>query len=149
VQIDIGYGDAVTPGPVQSTYPTLLDNFPAPRLRTYPVYTVIAEKLHAVTVLGMTNTRMKDFLDLHVMLEREHLNSQTLAAAIAATFARRGTPPLLILPAGLSAAFAQDQSRQALWRAFANRNQLSVPPLPDLIDDLRKHLEPLLAPTRR
>ena len=59
-QIDIGFGDAVTPGPVQSEYPVLLEDIPAPRLRTYPVYTVVSEKLHAITLLGMTNSRVKD-----------------------------------------------------------------------------------------
>lgn len=77
-QIDIGFGDAVTPGPVQSEYPVLLEDFPAPRLRTYPVYTVISEKLHAIVLLGMTNSRVKDYLDLWVMLDRESLNMNTL-----------------------------------------------------------------------
>jgi predicted nucleotidyltransferase component of viral defense system len=63
-QIDIGFGDAVTPGPVDATYPVLLGDLPAPRLRTYPVYTVVAEKLHAIALLGMTNSRMKDYLDV-------------------------------------------------------------------------------------
>jgi hypothetical protein len=64
VQIDIGFGDAITPGPLEASYPTLLADFPAPRLRTYPVYTVVAEKLHAIVLLGMTNSRLKDYLDL-------------------------------------------------------------------------------------
>src|SRR3990167_7023768 len=54
-QIDIGFGDVVTPGPIDAVYPVLIDDFPAPQLRTYPVYTVIAEKLHAIASLGMTN----------------------------------------------------------------------------------------------
>ena len=63
-QIDIGFGDAVTPGPVHAVYPVLIADLPAPRLRTYPVYTVISEKLHAIALLGMTNSRLKDYLDL-------------------------------------------------------------------------------------
>lgn len=59
-QIDIGFGDAITPGPIQATYPVLISDFPAPSLRTYPVYTVVAEKLHAIALLGMTNSRLKD-----------------------------------------------------------------------------------------
>lgn len=89
-QVDIGFGDAVTPGPVQAVFPVLLADFPAPQLRTYPVYTVIAEKLHAIALLGMTNTRLKDYLDLSVLLEREALAPTILASAIAATFMRRG-----------------------------------------------------------
>jgi hypothetical protein len=50
-QVDVGFGDAVTPSPVDAIYPVLITDFAAPRLRTYPVYTVIAEKLHAVVLL--------------------------------------------------------------------------------------------------
>lgn len=89
-QIDIGFGDAVTPGPVDATYPVLLDDLPAPHLRTYPVCIVVAEKLHAIALLGMTNSRLKDYLDLSVLLERETLDIDLLAQAIKATFERRG-----------------------------------------------------------
>jgi hypothetical protein len=89
-QIDIGFGDAVTPGPVDAAYPMLLDDLPAPHLRTYPVCTVVAEKLHAIALLGMTNSRLKDYLDLSVLLERETLDIDLLAQAIKATFERRG-----------------------------------------------------------
>lgn len=51
VQVDIGYGDAVFPEPETIVFPALLD-FPAPTLKAYPVYTVVAEKLEAMVVLG-------------------------------------------------------------------------------------------------
>ena len=44
VQVDIGFGDAITPAPETVTYPTLLEGMEAAQLRAYPVYTVIAEK---------------------------------------------------------------------------------------------------------
>jgi predicted nucleotidyltransferase component of viral defense system len=91
-RIDLGFGDAVTPGPIEAVYPVLLDDFPPPQLRIYPVYTVIAEKLHAIALLGMTNSRLKDYFDLSVLLERETLDVDIVAAAIAATFTRRRTP---------------------------------------------------------
>jgi hypothetical protein len=64
VQIDVGYGDAVTPAPELVQFPALLDDVEAPSLRAYPVYTVIAEKYEAIVSLGMANTRMKDYFDL-------------------------------------------------------------------------------------
>ncbi len=64
LQVDIGFGDAVTPAPEAISYPVLLDDLPAPQLRAYPKYTVVAEKFHAICLLGMTNTRMKDYFDL-------------------------------------------------------------------------------------
>ncbi|MES3003950.1 MAG: nucleotidyl transferase AbiEii/AbiGii toxin family protein [Pseudomonadota bacterium] len=143
-QVDVGFGDAVTPGPVPAVFPVMLDDFPAPKLQTYPVYTVIAEKLHAITLLGMTNTRLKDYVDLSVLLERETLDMAILAKAIAATFGRRGTPLPDALPIGLSEEFALDLSRMRLWQAFLNKNQLMVAPLQDVVAALRSHLQPAL-----
>lgn len=66
MQIDIGFGDVVTPGPERLTYPTLLD-FPAPILSGYSWETVMAEKLQALVQLRMLNTRMKDYFDLWLL----------------------------------------------------------------------------------
>ena len=143
-QIDVGFGDAVTPGPVDAIYPVLIADFAAPHLRTYPVYTVIAEKLHAIVMLGMTNSRLKDYLDLSVLLEREALDPTTLAAAIAATFSRRFTKLPTDLPIGLSDEFANDQSRQALWATFLKKNALPAVPLTSVVITLRATLQSAL-----
>lgn len=143
-QIDIGFGDAVTPAPVEAVYPVLIADLPAPRLRTYPVYTVIAEKLHAVALLGMTNSRLKDYLDISVLLERETLDVGTLAQAIAATFERRGMAVPVALPVGLTDEFANAPTRQALWQAFLKKNGLSLQPLPATVAALRAVLGPAL-----
>src|SRR5215468_7091269 len=63
MQIDIGFGDVITPAPVEAVFPTLLD-FPAPKLLAYPKESVIAEKFEAMVKLGIANSRMKDFYDL-------------------------------------------------------------------------------------
>jgi len=143
-QIDIGFGDAVTPGPVQAVYPVLIKDFPAPRLRTYPVYTVVSEKLHAIALLGMTNSRLKDYLDLSVLLNREALDLNTLATAIAATFIRRGMAVPTELPIGLTDEFANDASRQILWLAFLRKNEMAASPLVDVVNALRVKLQPAL-----
>ena len=143
-QIDVGFGDAVTPAPVNAVYPVLLDDLPAPHLRTYPSYTVIAEKLHAIATLGMSNSRLKDYFDLSVLLERETLENDVLIQAIMATFERRGTALPEALPIGLSNEFAHDSSRQALWRAFLKKNELPSEPLPEITDRLRTSLAPML-----
>lgn len=147
-QIDVGFGDAITPAPVDSVYPVLLDNMPAPRLRAYPPYTVIAEKLHAIALLGMTNTRLKDYFDLSVLLEKETLDTDLLAQAIKATFERRGTTVRHALQGGmlpgLTDEFAQDASRQALWLAFLKKNELPPEPLPIIVGRLSVALAPAL-----
>lgn len=143
-QIDVGFGDAVTPGPVDSVYPVLLGDLPAPRLRAYPTYTVIAEKLHAIALLGMTNSRVKDYFDLSVLLERETLDADLLAQAIKATFERRGMTVPAELPVGLTDEFAHDASRQSLWQSFIKKNELDPEPLAAIVGRLRLALEPAL-----
>lgn len=147
-QVDVGFGDAVTPGPSDAVYPVLLDDLPAPHLRTYPVYTVIAEKLHAVVVLGMVNSRLKDYLDLVVMVERETLDAATLALAIAATFLRRGTGLPAALPVGLSDEFASDDTRMALWHALLKKNAIVHRPLMAVVAVIRAVLWPALKQAR-
>lgn len=143
-QIDVGFGDAVTPAPVDSVYPVLLDDLPAPKLRAYPTYTVIAEKLHAIALLGMTNSRLKDYFDLSVLLERETLDTDLLAQAIKATFERRGMSVPNEVPIGLTDEFAHDSSRQSLWLAFLKKNGLPPEPLPAIVERLRVALAPAL-----
>lgn len=145
-QVDIGFGDAVTPNPLVADYPTLIDDLPAPRLRTYPIYSVVAEKFHAIALLGMTNSRLKDYFDLYVIFSRESLNPKTLAQAINATFTRRGMDIPTKLPVGLSDEFASDPSRQAIWIAFLRKNDLAVMPLIELVAKLRSEFEKILFP---
>ena len=91
LQIDVGFGAAATPEPQTVSYPTLLGDFPPPVLRVYPVYTVIAEKYQAMVMLGQADSRMKVFFDLAVIARRMELDGAMLAAAVAATLARRQT----------------------------------------------------------
>ncbi|MEM6559788.1 MAG: nucleotidyl transferase AbiEii/AbiGii toxin family protein [Myxococcota bacterium] len=119
-QVDIGFGDATVPEPVDAEFPTLLD-LPAPRIRAYRPETAIAEKLEAIVSLGMTNSRVKDFYDLSVLLKRSDFDPHQLSQAVRATFARRGTALPSGRPLGLSHAFATDPRHLAQWRAFVGR----------------------------
>jgi len=88
MQIDIGFGDVVTPAPEEIWFPTLLE-FPAPKLRTYTKYSMISEKLQAMVMLGIANSRMKDFYDLWFMAKEWEFDGLILGRAIKATFDRR------------------------------------------------------------
>ena len=144
VQVDIGYGDIVTPAPDLVDYPVLLPEFPAPRLRAYPRYTVVAEKLEALITLGIANSRMKDFFDLWVLAKHSEFEGELLRTAIRATLARRETPIPDDTPFGLTAAFANDAQKQRQWQGFLSKNRLSAPPLQQILDDLASFLMPVL-----
>ena len=141
VQLDVGYGDAVTPGPEEAIYPTLLDDQPAPRLRVYPRETVVAEKLEAIVSLGMANSRMKDFFDLRALAREGILNTGLLADAIAATFQRRGTEMPAEVPLGLSEEFARDAAKLVQWKAFLSKNRLDAPTLDEVVEEVRRFVE--------
>jgi len=141
LQVDIGFGDAVTPGPESVSYPVLLHDLPAPQLRAYPKYTVVAEKFHAVCLLGMANTRMKDYFDLWVLLTEDTLDPVSLHRAIEATFARRQLAIPAATPAGLSDTFAQDVVKQRQWSAFISKNRLASLALDQVVARLRSELE--------
>jgi len=138
VQVDIGYGDAVTPAPEMATYPVMLEDMPAPELRVYPNYTVIAEKFEAIVSLGMANSRMKDYFDLWVLLRNANLDQAILEQAVHATFKRRETAIPKGIPSGLSDQFANEGTRKDLWSAFVSRNKLDAEPLGNTVAYLRE-----------
>jgi hypothetical protein len=123
VQIDIGVGDAVTPGIIELEFPPLLDA-PAPKVRAYPKEAVLAEKLHAIVAIGQINTRMKDYYDLLALARLFDFDGEIVRDAIVATFARRGTALPAVVPTRLTEAFANDQQKIALWQSFAKREIL-------------------------
>lgn len=133
VQVDIGFGDAITPAAELVTYPTLLDGMDAPRLRAYPVYTVIAEKFHAMVELGIDNSRMKDFFDLAMIARTTELNGGILIEAVRATFARRGTTLPASTPIALTAEFAASPAKTRQWSAFLSKAQLTAQELHEAI----------------
>ena len=137
VQVDIGIGDAVTPAPEWMDYPGLLD-LPRARLRVYSRGSVIAEKLHAMVLLGTRNSRMKDYFDLRALAHEGAVDLDSLAEAIAATFARRETAVPDGVPIGLSEEFASDASSQGQWKAFLTRNRLEGPAFVDVVREVRE-----------
>ncbi len=146
-QVDIGFGDAVTPAAEVASLPSFLA-FPDPELRVYPVYTVIAEKFQAMVMLGIFNSRIKDFYDLWAIASELDvgIEGRALTDAVKATFECRGTVidgmPLAIF--GMD--FAGDERKQQQWQAFLSKNGLqSKMVFAELMDKLRKFLKPVYA----
>lgn len=143
VQVDIGFGDAITPAPVEIDYPVLLDN-PAPRLRAYPAETVVAEKFEALVSLGIANSRLKDFYDLWLIAQTFEFRHSVLREAVSRTFERRGTGMPTEAPIGLTEEYAAAWAKQ--WKAFLGRERMAAAPaeLSTLIAYLRGFVMPLL-----
>ena len=90
VQVDIGFGDVVTPAVERVVYPAMLD-IPTPEIRCYPPESVIAEKFEAMVRLGVANSRLKDYFDVWVLSDRLTFTADGLVDSVTATFERRGT----------------------------------------------------------
>ena len=127
VQIDIGFGDAVRPSPIDVEYPVLLDA-PHPRIRAYPRESVVAEKIHAMVAHGERNSRYKDFYDLHVLAQHFDFDGEYLVHAVGATFEQRRTPVSEALPVALTPSFYADAGHAERWVRYRNRNDLPAVP---------------------
>jgi len=142
-QIDIGYGDAVFPLSERVEVPSFLD-LPTPKLRVYPVYSVIAEKFQAMVMLGIANSRMKDFYDIKIIAQTMELDGALLTQAVKATFERRKTliskEPLYIF----SDEFVQEKDKSVQWRAFLNKNGLkSETEFSEVMGEIQFFLQPI------
>lgn len=144
MQIDVGFGDAVVPTPIEIEVPTMLD-FPAPKLRGYQRETTIAEKFHAMVVLGTLNTRMKDFYDIWLLAQSFDFDAKQLAAALRATFKARSTE-LETEPVALGPSFAESADAQKLWSAFLKKSALTDAPqdFPTVIAAIRSFVLPVV-----
>jgi hypothetical protein len=143
MQIDIGFGDVLTPAAVATDYPTILD-LPAPRLNGYCRETVVAEKFEAMVKLGLVNSRMKDFYDIWLLSQQFDFDGSILSNAITRTFAHRKTQ-ILAAPTALTPTFADDAQKRTQWRAFLRKSRLTDAPaaLPDVIVVLASFLLPM------
>lgn len=143
IQIDIGFGDIITPQASEVKIPTFLD-LPAPHLRIYPRETVVAEKFQAMVYLGISNSRMKDFYDLLFLAKNFEFKGQILKEAIEATFKRRKTSISEEIPLALTEEFTQNLAKEKAWKGFLNKNQLEPenPTLRDIIEELKLFLIP-------
>jgi hypothetical protein len=144
LQVDIGFGDPLVPGPNPIRLPTLLE-FPPPELQGYSRESAIAEKLQAMVYLGVINSRMKDFYDIWSLASRFEFDGAILAQAVRETFRARRTT-LSQTPAAFSDVFANDREKQVQWAAFVRRIQVENAPasLSDVVQYIKAFLQPVI-----
>lgn len=123
VQVDVGFGDAITPSSQLIVFPTVLE-LPAPQLQSYPRETVVAEKFQAMVMLGIANSRMKDFFDLFTLCRHFEFEGELVCRAIKATFERRKTSIPTSRPLALTTEFSEDQQKSVQWNAFLRKSNL-------------------------
>jgi len=145
LQIDIGFGDVIVPGPIKVAYPALLD-FPAPELNGYTMESTIAEKFQAMVKLGVLNSRMKDFYDIWMLSRTFDFRGEMLAEAVEKTFENRNTP-ITIAPTVFDPSFVKDGDKKVQWQGFIRKAKLADAPeaFEDVVVAVKVFLEPLVA----
>lgn len=143
IQIDVGTGDAITPGPIDAELPVLLDG-PRPRLRVYPRETAVAEKLEAMVSLGIANSRMKDFFDVDFLAREFAFEGTLLIEAVRRTFERRRTVLPVEPPLALTPQFGSDGAKQRQWIAFLRRIGRTREDLGGVVSRIRGFASPVL-----
>lgn len=124
MQIDIGFGDVIDPKPEIVNYPTLL-NTEAPRIRAYPREAVLAEKFHAMVILGEANSRMKDFYDVYVLTQKYSFSAEAIRSALATTFRNRKTDLPQTTASIFDKRFYEEPARFKFWQRFLDRVEAS------------------------
>lgn len=142
MQLDIGFGDKITAGPVEIEFPTLLD-FPAPKLKVYSIETAIAEKFEAIVSLQLQTSRMKDFYDTLFFAEHYNFKKETLVQAITTTFNHRSTD-LVLSKTIFEDRFKNNERFQALWKAFLDRNKLdNQKTFSEIVTQIQSFIQPI------
>ena len=141
ITIDIGFGAAMNAPNFTVEYPSLLD-MPAAHIRAYPPATVVAEKFHAIVVLGLVNSRMKDYYDLWAILNTLSIATQDIDDAILGTFERRETDVPLEAPTGLTRQFFADPLKLQQWAAYTESVDLAGLSLEDATNSIWTFLGP-------
>jgi len=142
VQLDIGFGDRITSGPIKIEFPVLLD-FPPPKIQVYSIETAMAEKFEAIVSLQLLTSRMKDFYDILFFAERYEFRKDILIKAILATFSNRSTD-LGQRKVIYEDTFKLDEQLQKMWVAFLKRNKLdSDNSFPEVVNKIQSFIEPI------
>ena len=145
LQVDIGFGDVIIPGPVRVKYPVLLD-FPMSEIDGYTMESTVAEKFQAMVKLGSLNSRMKDFYDIWFLSRRFDFKGETLTEAIEKTFEKRKTP-LTSEPTIFNLSFMKDDTKKAQWQGFINKTKLANASVSfeDVAEGIKVFLQPVVA----
>ncbi|REL24830.1 nucleotidyl transferase AbiEii/AbiGii toxin family protein [Rhodohalobacter sp. SW132] len=121
IQIDMGFGDVVSPGPYWIEYPAILDDEEKPKLKAYTLESAIAEKFQAMVDLDLANSRMKDFYDIWFLSKNRSFDGEALKQAIQQTFHRRKTELPDEYPTALTTEFSLNEDKVNQWNAFVSK----------------------------
>lgn len=119
LKIDISTGDVITPREVRYSFKLMLEDRSI-EVWAYNLETVLAEKLETVISRNVTNTRMRDFYDIHILkqLHGESLSASVLRDALTATATKRGTLEQMKDAAAVFDEVEESPVMAKLWQSY-------------------------------
>ena len=120
LKIDISTGDVITPREIAYSYKLMFEDRTIP-IMTYPIETVLAEKLETVISRSITNTRMRDFYDIHILLKSQNIDADILALALERTAKKRGNFSLLENAESVLKIVKSDEDMKRLWNIYQKK----------------------------
>lgn len=120
LKINISTGDVITPREIAYSYKLMFEDRTIP-IMTYPIETVLAEKLETVISRSITNTRMRDFYDIHILLKSQNINADILALALERTAKKRGNFNLLENAESVLKIVKSDEDMKRLWNIYQKK----------------------------
>jgi predicted nucleotidyltransferase component of viral defense system len=142
ISIDIGFGDIIHPESMIMDFPSILD-MEIPRIYTYTLNSVIAEKFEAIVALGYVNSRYKDFYDIYILACNYDFIGNELKKAIEETFSNRksGFDDIVAFEKD----FVEDRIRNERWKAFIKKKKaMVVVDFKSVVSLIKYFLEPVI-----
>lgn len=118
LKVDISTGDVINPKEIQYSFKLMLEERSI-NVWAYNLETVLAEKLETVISRGITNTRMRDYYDIHILIKLygNTLNGKVLGEALLATAKKRETEYHLNDAQEIFDEIQNDSNMQKLWKS--------------------------------
>ena len=123
IKVDISTGDEITPRAIAYKLPLIIEDRSI-NIWAYNLETLLAEKLETIMVRAETNTRMRDFYDIHVLLEQDvvTIDRDTMKSAFYATCKRRKSTERIVTIDDVINKIADDEVTKQQWKNYRKTN---------------------------
>ena len=121
IKIDISTGDVITPHDVPYSYKLMFEDRTL-SLRSYNLETLLGEKLETIMARETANTRMRDFYDIHVLMQQTPIDHKVLHDAFMATSMKRNTTDILPRFDSILEEVKTDPAMQDMWNKYRRDN---------------------------
>ncbi len=119
ITIDITTGDSIYPEAILYGFSKVFDNQKI-SLYSYPIETVLAEKLETILSRNITTTRPRDFYDVYV-LNAKSLNQKNLKTAFENTCKHRESEKLLSQGSKIISAIKDSENLKEQWKKYTKK----------------------------